>query len=75
MHAFIKYTVFVVNRILSRGLKIKLGRLAHPERKSAEARLTEARWQLPFHLGFPVFNWPHYVINLANLPLSLEAHL
>lgn len=40
-----------------------------------EPHLSEAQWQLPFHLGSPVFNCPHYVINLANLPLALKAQL
>lgn len=42
---------------------------------SAGPRLSQALWQLPFHLASLVFNWPHYVINLANLPLTLEAQL
>lgn len=43
--------------------------------RAAEPHLLEPLWQLPFHLGSPMFNWPHYVINLANLPLTLKAQL
>lgn len=28
----------------------------------------------PFHLGSPMFNWPHYVINFANIPFSPSRH-
>lgn len=59
----------MVNRIHRCGLELKLGCPA----VSRDA--SEALWQLPFHLGSPMFNWPHYVINLVNLPLTLKAQL
>lgn len=68
-------SLYVAGWVLSGGLELKMACPACPGRMSVEPHLSAAQWQLPFHLGSPMFNCPHYVINLANLPLALKAQL